>query len=53
MWNIQFEILGMVVHTCNPSCLRRLRQEILEFQVSLDYIVRPCLTKRSEKENMV
>jgi hypothetical protein len=32
------------------SALRRPRQEVLEFQDSLGYIIRPCL-KKSKKRN--
>jgi hypothetical protein len=33
------------VHSCNPV-LRRLKQEDCKFEVSVDYIVRPCLKKK-------
>jgi hypothetical protein len=36
----------MVVHTVIPT-LERLRQEVCEFEASLDYIVRPHLTKEN------
>jgi hypothetical protein len=35
--------LGMVVHTYNPNTGGMFRQEDLESQASLSYIVKPCL----------
>jgi hypothetical protein len=32
---------------------RRLRQEELEFEVTLGYIVRPCLKEKKKKGNRV
>jgi hypothetical protein len=34
------------MHTYNPS-IQKLRQKELEFQASLDYIVRPCKKKKT------
>jgi hypothetical protein len=41
--------MGMVVHSCNPA-LRRLRQEVQEFKVSMGNIARPLLKKKKRKE---
>jgi hypothetical protein len=38
----------VVAHICNLA-LGRLRQEDQEFEVSLDFIVRPCLKKKKRK----
>jgi hypothetical protein len=40
---------GMVVHDCNPS-MERLRQEDHKFDIRLDYMVKPCLTKQRKKK---
>jgi hypothetical protein len=39
----------VVVHTCD-AVFRSLRQEDLEFGVSLGYIVRPCHQKKKKKK---
>lgn len=41
---------GMAARTCNSSALvlRRLKQEYLEFEASLNYIVRPCFRKQQQ-----
>jgi hypothetical protein len=41
--------MGMVVHSCNPA-LRRLRQEVQEFKVSMGNIARPLLKKKRKEE---
>jgi hypothetical protein len=38
----------MVVHACNPKT-QGLRKEEHEFEVSLGYVVRPCLRKKKGK----
>jgi hypothetical protein len=35
----------MEVHICNPSILRKLRQEDQDLETTLDYIARPYLKK--------
>jgi hypothetical protein len=42
----------MLVHTCNPSTQRQ-RQEDLEFQAGLDYIVRRYLNQKKKKKSYV
>jgi hypothetical protein len=39
-----------MVHACNFSSLRRLRQEDLKFKVSLGYKGRPCLKKTKTEQ---
>jgi hypothetical protein len=40
-------IMDVMVHTLIPA-MRKLRQEDLEFKVSMGYIARPCLKNKQK-----
>jgi hypothetical protein len=42
----------MVVHTCNLS-IQEVRLEDYKFKTSLNYMVKPCLKKKKEKEKLL
>jgi hypothetical protein len=46
------ETLGLVVYTCNPNYVGRLRQEDHKFEASLGNLARPCLKEKKKKRHM-
>lgn len=43
--------LGMAAHTYNLSTQRSKQENCHEFEVSLDYMLRPCFKKKSKQMN--